>query len=131
VSNILELTRLEERFSRPKDFDLVRFWTQSTRSYELGVYRGRAVLRLKRRALSRLDVLGAAVKEAARETARPAGRGLIEVSIPIETPDQAVSDMLRLGADVEIIEPAELRQRVAREAAAIASRHRGARARRR
>src|ERR1700754_4941420 len=32
VSNIQALARTDERFTRPKDFDLVRFWTESSRA---------------------------------------------------------------------------------------------------
>jgi hypothetical protein len=46
--------------------------------------------------------------------------------VPIESTENAQSEFLRLGADVEIIEPAELRARisaVARGLAAIYSAH--------
>ena len=34
--------------------------------------------------------------------------------VPIESADQALADFLRLGADIEILEPAELREQAAR-----------------
>lgn len=36
--------------------------------------------------------------------------------IPIETVDQAAADLIRLGTDAEILEPLELRQRIAETA---------------
>ena len=124
VGSILELTPTDERFERPKDFDLVRYWTASIRAYEVGVYRGRATLRVSRLGRERLDPLGTAVQQAARETARPAGiRGWIEVTIPIESLDQAALDLLRLGSEVEIMKPIALRRRIVRLAQEIGRRN--------
>src|SRR5476651_1160483 len=58
VSNILDLQQTGERFTRPKDFDLVRFWTASSRAYEIGIYRGTAQLRVSKRGMARLETLG-------------------------------------------------------------------------
>ena len=52
--------------------------------------------------------------------------GWVRAVVPIESTENAQSEFLRLGADVEIIEPAELRARisaVARSLAAIYTAH--------
>jgi len=41
------------------------------------------------------------------------------VTIPIETVEQAATDLLRLGTEVEVLEPAALRRRIADLAEAI------------
>ena len=74
VSNIEALTPTGDHFTRPKDFDLVRFWTESSRAFEVGLYREQAVLRASPRAMMRLERLGATVMDAAREISRSAGR---------------------------------------------------------
>lgn len=115
VANILDLTATDQRFERPKDFDLVRFWTTSTRAYEIGVYRANAVLRLSPQGLAQLDGLGTAVQQAARESAgSPEKDGWVRVTIPIESIDQAAVDLLRLGTDAEVLKPATLRRRLAK-----------------
>jgi len=120
VSNILDLTVTEERFERPKDFDLVRFWTTASRAYEVGLYRGKAVLRVSPRGMRRLDLFGSAVVQAAAETATsPNADGWVNVIIPIEAVDQAAADLMRLGTDAEVIEPLELRHRIAEMAHAV------------
>jgi predicted DNA-binding transcriptional regulator YafY len=114
ISNILELRVLDERFERPKDFDLVRFWTLAARAYEVGLFRATAVLRVSPRGLQKIGQLGTTVGEAAVESASlPDAEGWMKVIIPIESVDQGAADLIRLGADAEVLEPPELRDRVA------------------
>jgi predicted DNA-binding transcriptional regulator YafY len=121
VSNILELASIPERFARPKDFDLVRFWTASSRAYEVGLYRGAAQLRVSKRGMMRLETLGATVLQAARDTAEPEkSGGWTKVTIPIESIDQAAWDMLKLGSEAEVLKPVTLRRRVAQAARDVA-----------
>jgi predicted DNA-binding transcriptional regulator YafY len=121
VSNIETLKPTGERFARPKDFDLVRFWTDSSRAFEVGLYREQAVLRASPRALGRLERLGATVAEAARESAGvPDAEGWVRVTIPVESLDQAAIDLLLLGTEAEVLKPNELRRRVASAARAMA-----------
>lgn len=120
VANILDLATTDQHFERPRDFDLVRFWTTSTRAYEIGVYRANAVLHLSPQGLSKLDSLGAAVQQAARESAGPPdGDGWVHVTIPIESIDQSAVDLLRLGTDAEVLKPAALRRRLEKAAREI------------
>jgi predicted DNA-binding transcriptional regulator YafY len=114
VFNIIELSVAEEHFERPRDFDLVRFWTTATRAYEVGLYRGKAVLRVSPRGMTKWELFGSAVAQAAAETASPPDSdGWSRVVIPIESVDQAATDLIRLGADAEVLEPLELRCRIA------------------
>ena len=124
ISNIVEIAVTHERFVRPKDFDLAHFWTESSRAYEVGLYRDKAVLRLSPRGFSRLELLGSAVAEAASESAQPTNRdGWRRVEIPIESVEQAASDFFRLGAEVEVLKPRELRRRLAMAARSMARRN--------
>ena len=120
VSNILEMTVTDECFERPKDFDLVRFWTMSSRAYEVGLYRAEAVLRVSPNGMPKLDLLGSVVAQAAAETAAPPDRhGWVRVVIPIESIEQATADLIRLGAEAEVLEPSELRCHIAETARAL------------
>lgn len=120
VANIFDLTLTDERFERPRDFDLVKFWTTSSRAYEVGLYRSKATLRVSPRGLPKLEQLGAAVQQAARDTASAAGaNGWVQVDIPIESIDQAAADLLRLGTDVEVLKPAVLRRGLSKAAREI------------
>lgn len=120
VANILDLTVTDQRFERPRDFDLVRFWTASARAYEVGLYRGTATLRISPQGLPKLEQLGAAVQQAARDTAGAAeAGGWVQVTVPIESIDQAAADLLRLGTDVEVLKPAALRRHLSKAAREI------------
>jgi predicted DNA-binding transcriptional regulator YafY len=120
-TNIVELTATDERFTRPKDFDLIRFWTASSRAYEVGLYREKAILRVSPRGRERLYWLGSAVVEAARETAGPPdAEGWVTVEVPIESVEQATVYFLQLGTEAEVLKPRELRRRLAASAREMA-----------
>jgi len=120
VSNILEMSVRDECFERPKDFDLVGFWTMSSRAYEVRLYRSEAVLRVSPSGMPKLNLLGSVIAQAVAETAAPSDRhGWVRVVIPIESIEQAAADLLRLGIDAEVLEPPELRSRIAETAWAL------------
>jgi predicted DNA-binding transcriptional regulator YafY len=114
VSNLVEVTATDDRFERPKDFDLVRFWTMASQTFEVGLLRYKAVLRVSPRGMAMFSLFAAAVSPAAAESAGPSDTdGWITVQIPIESIDRAATDLLRLGVDAEVLEPPELRDRIA------------------
>jgi len=121
VGNIVELTISEEAFVRPKEFDLVRFWTESSRAYEVGLYRDKAVLRLSPRGLVRLEMISEATADAARESAEPPDKdGWVRATVPIESIDMAALNFMRLGTEVEVLQPKALRRRIAQTAREMA-----------
>jgi predicted DNA-binding transcriptional regulator YafY len=124
VAHILELVPTGDGFERPKDFDLVRYWTASTRAYEVGIYRSHATLRVSPIGLERLEPLGAAVQQAAQQSAEPMGADeWVKVTIPIESVEQAALDLLRLGSEGEVLKPLALRRRIAHVAGEIRRRN--------
>jgi predicted DNA-binding transcriptional regulator YafY len=121
ISNIVELTVTGERFTRPKDFDLVRYWNVSSRAYEVGIYRDKALLRVSPRGRERLHWLGSTVAEAARDSASaPDPKGWVTVEVPIESIEQATIYFLQLGTEAEVLKPRELRRRLAASAREMA-----------
>jgi predicted DNA-binding transcriptional regulator YafY len=112
LTNVLALKTLGA-FTRPRKFDLAKYWGESISRFEEGLYRGTATVRATARGLKRLRYLSAAVAEAVdRATPKPDKHGWHKVTIPIESIDMASLDLLRLGAECEILQPAELRVRV-------------------
>jgi predicted DNA-binding transcriptional regulator YafY len=121
LSNVRALTVTRERFLRPKTFDLERYWVASIERFEAGLYRGTAVVRATDRGLTRLRGLSAAVADAVGRTTQKRDRaGRTRVTIPIESIDQAARDLLVLGGEGEVIEPPELRARIAESIGAMA-----------
>jgi predicted DNA-binding transcriptional regulator YafY len=126
VSNILALATSDESFVRPRDFDLKAYWAQSTESFEAGLYRGAADLRVSPRGLAMLRGSTAAVADAIQRTSGPADNdGRVGVSIPIESIEHAAQQILPLGTHAEVIGPPALRRRVGEIVRALAAVYRG------
>ncbi|HSB23081.1 MAG TPA: YafY family protein [Burkholderiaceae bacterium] len=110
VAAIESAKLLDETFARPPKFDLAAFWSESTRRFEEGVYRDVATLRVSQRGLERLRGFGPIVAQAAQRTAgEPDVQGWRQVTVPIESVEYAAREMLRLGAEAVVLEPAALR----------------------
>jgi predicted DNA-binding transcriptional regulator YafY len=122
VSNILSLERTDQRFARPKGFDLARYWTAWAKDFEDRLYTGKATLCLSPEGMRRLRLLPAAVARMAAVTASTPGEdGWVTAEIPTESIIHAMGDVLKLGAEAEVIAPPELRRRMAEAAARLAA----------
>lgn len=124
VDQILELTTADptstgasdsgEEFVRPEGFDLAAYWTAHQRDFHDRLYRGEAVVRL---------APGATLARAVPVNGRTESDGWTLMSVPIESVEHAHGEFLRLGADVEVLAPPELRDRIARTVAQLAERY--------
>lgn len=124
VDAIRALDATGESFERPADFDLAAHWTASVRTFEASLYQGIASIRLSPLGLERLSLLAAAASAMARRTASPPeADGWVQVDIPIETIDHAMRELLKLGVEVEALEPPELRQAMRDAAATLTARY--------
>jgi predicted DNA-binding transcriptional regulator YafY len=122
LSNILELAASDERFARPKDFDLAAYWAASTKRFEAGLYRDNASLRVTPRGMKHVRALGQALADAADRSARDdAVRGWQRITIPIDSIEHATGQLLRLGPEAQVLKPAALRKRLAQTIAAMAA----------
>ncbi|WP_433174705.1 helix-turn-helix transcriptional regulator [Actinoallomurus sp. CA-150999] len=126
VSRITDLTVLAESFTRPVGFDLSAYWRGHVERFHAGRHRDEATLRVSPRALERIPhVLEPAVARAARGTAgEPDADGRVRITVPIESVEQALADFLRLGADVEVLGPPALRERMTEAVEALAALYR-------
>ena len=114
VGRMSEVEALDEPYDRPRNFDLAAWWTKSSREYEKSSYRGTATIRLSPRGRVLVDMLGPYVAQAVAETtAKPDDRGWVRCTIPIESIEYGVSELMRLGADVEVVAPPAVRARMA------------------
>lgn len=124
VATIRELEITGEPVQRPRGFDLARFWAEATKSFETQLRSESVRVRLSPRGVELLrDVNPGAADVVAEQHPHPPRNGWIEARIPFERPPQAVREALRMGADMEILEPAALRTAVQTEARAIARMH--------
>ncbi|WNM38742.1 YafY family protein [Micromonospora halotolerans] len=122
VGAVLDVVIRDERYERPADFDLADYWREWTERYERDVYRDRARIRLTVAALEFIPyVFPPEMSRAARAAAgEPGPDGWLETTVPIESVRHAHTELLKLGAEVEVLAPAELRERLTATAHALA-----------
>jgi predicted DNA-binding transcriptional regulator YafY len=87
VSRILDAQILPDTFERTPDFDLATFWHEYLTSFDARRFSGEATIRMRKEGQA----------------------GWAEVKMPIESAEQALPELLKLGADAEILAPPELR----------------------
>ncbi|MFG3035614.1 MULTISPECIES: helix-turn-helix transcriptional regulator [unclassified Streptomyces] len=112
----------DERFVRDESFDLAAFWAERSAEFARSILRAQVVVRLTEAGARRLPHVTdrAAAEEALAAAARdPEGR--VTATLPVESEDVALSQLLTLGADAEILSPASLRTRFADAARDLAA----------
>ncbi|NYV72859.1 YafY family protein [Streptomyces sp. UH6] len=115
VDQILELRPLDEEFAAPDGFRLAAYWDAHLAGFRARLHTSQALVRLTPEGARRLGVTPAA------------DGGWTEARVPIESVDHAHREFLGLGTDVEVVAPAELRDRIAETARALADRYDGRR----
>lgn len=119
VDQILAADVTSEQFTIPGGFDLAGYWQHATAEFLDRLHTSDAVVRLAPRAASRLAT--PAARAAAAASAVPEPDGWIRATVPIESVEYACSQFLALGTDIEVVEPAALRTRIAQAARDIAA----------
>jgi predicted DNA-binding transcriptional regulator YafY len=107
VSRFASVRMRDDGFERPEGFDLAAYWEESSRAFEASRRRVEVKIRaseLVRRFLPH-DVRGE--------------DGVFVVGF--ESLEEAFRELLKFGPDAEVLEPAELRERIAAAAAEVAS----------
>jgi predicted DNA-binding transcriptional regulator YafY len=129
VSNIREPEAVGGQMKRPARFDLARYWRDWLADFEARLLSERATVRISAAGLRLLrDVMPVAWEAATTKHKRARREGWVEAVIPVEAPQSAARQLLRLGAEVEVVGPAVLREAIKAEAAAVASLYRKPRA---
>lgn len=124
VARIVSASVLDE-FTRPADFSLATWWAQSSARFERSLLRETVRLRLNRHGLRALrnatdeDAAAAAIASAGP----PDEEGWREVELEVESLPVATTQLLSLGAGVEVVAPAVLRAALAELGVAIAARN--------
>ncbi|MFJ9208802.1 helix-turn-helix transcriptional regulator [Streptomyces sp. NPDC102264] len=115
VDRFTSAETLQERFSRDETFDLPGFWEERAAEFARSLLRTEVLIRLSADGALRLPytVDREAAREALATADPPDGRGLVTLTLPVESEDVAYSQLLTLGPDVEVLSPATLRDRFA------------------
>jgi predicted DNA-binding transcriptional regulator YafY len=126
VARFRAATLTDERFDRPPGFDLAAYWEESTAAYERDAERVEVTLRVGPRAIHTLaDLAGrTAMRESERLTPLEGDPDGWEVlRLRMEWPDEVPARLLALGADAEVLEPAEMRTQIAAIAGRVNERY--------
>ncbi|MGX1514371.1 helix-turn-helix transcriptional regulator [Streptomyces collinus] len=112
----------EERFTRDDDFDLPAFWAERAEQFARSILRAEVVVRLSERGVRALPyaVDALAAREALAAAGAPDAEGRLTVTLPVESEDVAHTQLRALGPEVEVLAPAALRVRFARDARRLA-----------
>jgi predicted DNA-binding transcriptional regulator YafY len=122
VDQIVTATPCDCGFAAEPGFELVSYWHTYLADFHRQLYTGRAVIRLSGEGVRRMRHLLSAAAVTAVETVGVADAdGWVRARVPIESADLALADFLRLGAEIEVLEPAELREQTARTIQAMAA----------
>lgn len=123
ISRILDLDLLDDKFLRPDDFDLAGYWEHSVDAYQRSLPSFEAVVRIRQEAVWKLELaLGlATAKAAVAKAGEPDGSGWLVLRLQMEDFWHAEPQLLMLGSDAVVVEPVELRDRMAAAAGALAA----------
>ena len=114
-------------FVRPDGFDLTAYWAASSVQFEEQMLRIEVTARLSPTGVAMLRrVLEPAAGRAAQAALAEADTdpdGWVRLLMPMESFDVAYHELLRLGADVEVLEPVELRERLVATAHTMSQRY--------
>ncbi|KYG23539.1 transcriptional regulator [Bradyrhizobium sp. AT1] len=129
VARVLDCTALDDRFERPSDFDLAAYWQAATLRLEAEMHPVVAVVRLSPFGVKLLDALSQPYVKARtqlEETADADGWRIARVPVG-KTSWHAAAELLRLGPEAEVLEPADLRDKMREMTRAMDARYRAAR----
>jgi predicted DNA-binding transcriptional regulator YafY len=121
VSRMLDLQVLDQRFDRPEAFDLAAYWQASTQRLETDLHRNLATVRLSPWGAKMLEAFTSPyVRAATRISSEVDDQGWHTAVMPVGSIRQACFELLRFGPEAEVLDPPELR---AKMAAVVADMH--------
>lgn len=113
VARILDIEVLDEQFERPANFDLAAYWKETTERLESELHPNMATVRLSPTGLQMLEAFSSPyVRTRLTVENQTDGQGWRKVILPVGSVRQAAVEFLRLGAEVEVLEPETLRAKM-------------------
>jgi predicted DNA-binding transcriptional regulator YafY len=117
VSRVQGVEVLDETCRRPPDFDLAAFWEQSAAAYRAHLPGYRARVRVRREIVARMPYAGRFAR--IEKAGQPDEGGWVEVSLRFDAEEMACEYALGFGTQLEVLEPAALRERVLAAASSV------------
>jgi predicted DNA-binding transcriptional regulator YafY len=115
VDRITAVEMTGDGFTRDPEFDLPEFWALRAADFVRQMLRATITIRLSPDGIRRLRSVAEppAVREALDVAGEPDPDGWVRTRLPVESLDVGYTYMLSLGPEVEVLEPLELRRRLA------------------
>lgn len=110
ISRIREITLLDEPCQRPADFDLADYWKQSSADFVANIPRTIVIARLTQHALERAYHAGRFVR--VEPLGLPDEEGWLHARFSFEVKEEMCGYLLSFGAELEVLEPQEVREQV-------------------
>jgi len=125
ASRVVGATVLDEPIDRPEDFDLASFWVESSAAYEREAPTVVVDVRVREDQAWRLNqVFGRGTVSGAERVEEADHAGTVRLRIRLGYPDEAPGMLLAVGHNLEVLGPAEVREKVVMLANRIAERYR-------
>ncbi|MDW4910551.1 WYL domain-containing protein [Streptomyces sp. ADMS] len=107
-----------ERFPRDEAFDLPAFWEKRAEQFARSILRAEVVVRLSAEGVRRLPytVDPVSARDALSSGGDPDEQGRVTVTLAVESAEVAHTQLTALGPEAEVLAPADLRARFARDA---------------
>lgn len=123
VARVQDVEILDERCTRPADFDLAEYWARSTSDFVSHLPRFHVTLRI---ATEQLPRVYSASRTFRIEHLEPAdANGWVTLRLQFENTEEAAGYLLSFGTQAEILQPPELRERVIQLARDVAAFYEG------
>ncbi|HEX5594773.1 MAG TPA: YafY family protein [Micromonosporaceae bacterium] len=127
VDRVVAVDVNEETFDRDSGFDLVDHWAARAEQFLRQMLAERVTIRLSPAGLRHLRYAvdaAFAYEEARAGAGEPDGQGWVVTRLPVESIEVAYDVLLRLGPEVEVLDPPQLRGRMAEAADRLATLYR-------
>lgn len=121
VSRVQDATLTDEPFTRPRDFDLAAHWEQSTTEFKANLPRYPATVRADPAIVPRMRQESHYTR--LQRVGLPEADGWVTVDILFEEEHSAREYILSFGPQIEVLEPAALREQVLEAAQGIVARY--------
>jgi len=115
ISKLVQATLLGESLERPMDFDLAKYWEQSTKQFKQNLPRYPAKLKVDENIISRLEQ----ERYVKIKDTHASSKGMLIAIVDFETRESACEIILGFGSFIEVLVPSELRSEIAATAQAI------------
>lgn len=110
ASRLISVTLIDETFTRPNDFDLANYWSESTQSFIKSLPKYKVSVEVSPSIIQRIRFTGRFVQ--VDKIDPPSKNGWIPISFCFDTEQEAMDYILGFGDQIRIVQPGSLKQKI-------------------